>query len=108
MRLVSASIIVLASLAGAGPALAQPVSHIDAINSCEAFVESALRPEIDAEFKRAYKVICYFGLIDPQISENTQAVCARVAGALAGAHSEIANFTCRGAYRDYRQRAGAF
>lgn len=86
---------------GAFPANAEGLSAVEAINRCEAFVEGAIRPELGADFMQPYKMICYFGLIDPAISEDTSSVCARAAGQLVQPHRDIAEFMCVGAYQDH-------
>lgn len=79
-------------------AMAQGLDPIDAINSCESFVEGAIRPEFSADFKNPYKVVCYFGLIDSEIHQDHRDVCTRVSSSLGDAHRQIAEFMCTGAY----------
>lgn len=107
MRVLFSFVAVLAAFVTATPVLSQGLSSLDAINQCESFVEEALRPEIGASFRHPYKVICYFGLIDPQISTNPDAVCARVSRALGQPHRDIAEFMCSGAYHSYRSAPSA-
>ncbi|SDG91618.1 hypothetical protein [Pelagibacterium luteolum] len=104
MRVLLGLAIGMAGL-GIHPAAAQGLSEIDAINRCEAFVEESLRPEIGAAFKSSYKMVCYFGLIDPEIQAATELVCDRVASALGPAHRIIASFACHGTYELYRREA---
>lgn len=79
--------------------MTQGLSDIDAINRCESFVEGAMRPEFSTGFKQPYKIVCIFGLTDPRIHEDHQAVCTRVSRAFANPHRRIAEFMCLGAYQ---------
>lgn len=83
------------------PAMAQAFSSVEAINRCEAFVESALRPEYKPAFAEPYKVSCYFGLTDPLIHEDLEGVCDKVSRAFSSPYSDIARFICLGTYRAY-------
>ncbi|HWJ89019.1 MAG TPA: hypothetical protein VNS12_13195 [Pelagibacterium sp.] len=107
MRVLFSFVAVMAAFVTATPVLSQGLSAVDAINQCEAFVEESIRPEFGANFKHPYKVICYFGLIDPQISTNPEAVCARVSRALGQPHRDIAEFMCSGAYHSYLSASSA-
>lgn len=101
MRVLFSLFVGLAVFVTAMPVLSQGLPAIDAINRCETFVEESIRPEFGASFKHPYKVICYFGLIDPQIRTNPGAVCARVSRALGQPRRDIAEFMCSGAYQRY-------
>lgn len=103
MRALLGLTIWIAGIGAAGHAPAQEVTGIDAINRCDAFVEESLRPEIDTQFKSTYKMVCYFGMIDPEIQTATKTVCDRVASALGPAHRVIASFACQGTYEIYRR-----
>ena len=83
-------------------AMAQGFAQLDAMNRCEKFVEFALRDELGAEIKQNYKIVCYFGLIDPQIHEDYRAVCTRVSLVLPNqAARSVADFVCKGTYQTY-------
>ncbi len=97
MRVLMGLAVGVAGLVG-GAAMATGLHDIDAINRCEAFVEAAIRPQFSADFKQPYKIVCIFGLTDPQIDEDHRAVCARVSRALPNPHRAIAEFMCVGAY----------
>lgn len=96
----------LAGILGAVPSVAEGLSDIDAINRCEAFVEGAMRPEFTADFKQPYKIICIFGLTDPRIEDDHQAVCSRVSQAFVNPYRDIAEFMCVGAYEAHVAAAG--
>lgn len=96
---------ITAAIAGtvfaASEAAAQGFSSVEAINRCEDFIESALRPELGDDFRQPYKITCYFALIDPAIHGRHRDVCTRVSQALADPHRGISEFMCLGTYETY-------
>ncbi|WP_417579879.1 hypothetical protein [Pelagibacterium sp.] len=98
------SLAVMAGVLGLGytaPASAHGFSNIEAINRCDAYIESAIKPEVSASFKERYKITCYFGLIDPLIHEDHEGVCLRTSSAFPGRAGELAELMCMGTYRAY-------
>ena len=106
MRVAVASVVGILGLGFTNPALSQGFSNIEAINRCDAYVESAIRPEISESFKERYKITCYFGLIDPLIHEDHEGVCLRTSRAFPGRAGELAELMCLGAYQTYLDEAG--
>lgn len=107
MRVAVASVVGILGLGLTNPAFSQGFSNIEAINRCDAYVESAIKPEISESFKERYKITCYFGLIDPLIHEDPEGVCLRTSRAFPGRAGELAELMCRGAYQSYLDEAGA-
>lgn len=106
MRVPVALVIgVLGSLAPS-PAFSQGFSNIEAINRCDAYIESAIRPEVSESFKERFKITCYFGLIDPLIHEDHERVCRRTSGVFSGTAGQLAELMCRGAYQSYLDERG--
>ncbi|RDE08927.1 hypothetical protein DVH29_09255 [Pelagibacterium lacus] len=85
---------------GAGPAHAEGLSSLEAINRCEAFAVQALRPDVPEAMANRYKIACYFGLVDAQVDTDTDAACRRASQSFPRAHRDIAEFVCLGAYRN--------
>ncbi|AEQ50439.1 hypothetical protein [Pelagibacterium halotolerans] len=106
MRVPVAMVIGVLGSAFASPALSQGFSNIEAINRCDAYIESAIRPEISDSFKERFKITCYFGLIDPLIHEDHEGVCKRTSSAFSGPAGELAELMCRGAYQSYLDENG--
>ena len=106
MRVAVASIVGVLGVGLASPALSQGFSNIEAINRCDAYVESAIRPEISGSFKERFKISCYFGFIDPMIHEDHEAVCLRTSRAFPGRAGELAELMCVGAYLTYLDESG--
>ncbi|WP_421952871.1 hypothetical protein [Pelagibacterium sp.] len=106
MRVAVASIVGVLGLGLSSPASSQGFSSIEAINRCDAYVESAIKPDVSEAFKERYKITCYFGLIDPLIHEDHEGVCLRTSRAFPGRAGELAELMCRGAYQSYLEEAG--
>ncbi|WMT87735.1 hypothetical protein NO932_03755 [Pelagibacterium sp. 26DY04] len=106
MRVLVALTIGLSGGLSVGSAMAQGLAPVDAINRCESFVESAMRPEFSASFKHPYKVVCYFGLIDDDVAEDHHGVCARLSAQFAPSHRVIAEYMCTGAYEAHLSATG--
>lgn len=83
----------------ASPVAAQGLPSVEAINLCERFVEESIRPEMGERFKQPYKIVCYFGLVDPEIETDHRSVCSRISRQLADIHRQIAELMCVGAYQ---------